>query len=196
MLLNIDKIIDFINAHPTSTDTAMARAGLLTLPIEKLVTGVYGSLNLDSHLRDVLMDDEPILVFPYPLMDKQQREWDRVQAARAAGDSEARFPLSCLDKSDYVVSDTVEQALAYFAEEVADTEVTYVMGAFPFLKAEQPEHGGWRWHKWGPYIGEKQPRCEYLHDEGDDIEEIYCCHLYLVQLGSAKQEPEEEEEEC
>ena len=28
---------------------------------------------------------------------------------------------------------------------------------------EDPD--GWRWHKWGEYVGLQDPRCEYLHDE-------------------------------
>jgi len=29
-------------------------------------------------------------------------------------------------------------------------------------KRKQPMRGGWRWHKWGPYIGEKNPQHEYI----------------------------------
>lgn len=34
----------------------------------------------------------------------------------------------------------------------------------------QPERGGWRWHKWGPYIGSYEIQHEYLYDE--DIEGV------------------------
>ncbi len=37
---------------------------------------------------------------------------------------------------------------------------------------EQPLQGGWRWHKWGEYIGDHEPMHEYLHDERD-IFEVY-----------------------
>ena len=37
--------------------------------------------------------------------------------------------------------------------------------------------GGWRWHKWGPYIGKHTPTTEYLDDE-PLIEKIYCYHVY------------------
>lgn len=35
------------------------------------------------------------------------------------------------------------------------------------IKEEQPKEMGWRWHKWGPYIGDKKPTTEYLYDEPD-----------------------------
>lgn len=42
--------------------------------------------------------------------------------------------------------------------------------------------GGWRWHKWGTYIGTLDPQCEYLDDEdfGEDFKYVLCFHLYHV----------------
>ena len=37
--------------------------------------------------------------------------------------------------------------------------------------------GGWRWHKWGEYIGEQTPTTEYLDDE-ESIETVYTYHIY------------------
>jgi len=40
-------------------------------------------------------------------------------------------------------------------------------------KAEQSERDGWRWHKWGPYLGvfkEQVAENEYLYDTPDVIE--------------------------
>jgi len=37
--------------------------------------------------------------------------------------------------------------------------------------------GGWRWHKWGAYIGDKTPTTEYLDDE-PEIDKVYCYHIY------------------
>jgi hypothetical protein len=48
------------------------------------------------------------------------------------------------------------------------------------LRKDQPADGGWRWHKWGPYIGEqKREGYEYLYDE-KTIDEVYTYHLYEV----------------
>lgn len=37
--------------------------------------------------------------------------------------------------------------------------------------------GGWRWHKWGEYIGRHTPTTEYLDDE-PEIDFVYCYHIY------------------
>lgn len=44
--------------------------------------------------------------------------------------------------------------------------------------------GGWRWHKWGEYIGKHEPTREYLDDE-PDIERVYCYHVYEATGASA-----------
>jgi hypothetical protein len=36
----------------------------------------------------------------------------------------------------------------------------------------------WRWHKWGEYIGTKNPQHEYLYDEDESIQEVFCYHIY------------------
>lgn len=44
--------------------------------------------------------------------------------------------------------------------------------------------GGWRWHKWGEYIGRQQPTTEYLDDE-PEIDSVYCYHVYERATASA-----------
>ncbi len=34
----------------------------------------------------------------------------------------------------------------------------------PIRKLEQ-DSDGWRWHKWGEYVGDQEPVCEYIFDE-------------------------------
>jgi hypothetical protein len=47
-------------------------------------------------------------------------------------------------------------------------------------KGEPPGRGGWRWHKWGPYIGTGKPEYEYLDDEKDFKDGVYTYHIYQV----------------
>jgi len=47
-------------------------------------------------------------------------------------------------------------------------------------KKDQPTDGGWRWHKWGKYIGDQNPMCEYIADE-PEIDFVYVYNLYKVQ---------------
>ena len=42
------------------------------------------------------------------------------------------------------------------------------------------EGGGWRWHKWGQYIGLGKPEHEYLDDETEFDDGVYTYHAYLL----------------
>ena len=55
----------------------------------------------------------------------------------------------------------------------------FVISITPIEKNKQESNGGWRWHKWGPYIGKQKPTCEYLYDE-PIIEKVYCYHIFEV----------------
>jgi len=61
---------------------------------------------------------------------------------------------------------------------IIDSEKKFVVSFSKVVKAEQSDSGGWRWHKWGPYIGAHEPQCEYIYDEGEEIQEVYCYHVY------------------
>lgn len=50
----------------------------------------------------------------------------------------------------------------------------------PIVKALQPASHGWRWHKWGPYIGVHDIEgYEYLADT-PDVAEVYVYHIVEV----------------
>lgn len=81
--------------------------------------------------------------------------------------------------SDYGVADTPEQVIKYFHNEIADPDHTYLITVTAMYRADQPADGGWRWRKWGPYIGNHRIQYEYLYDE-KDIEVVWCFHIYEV----------------
>ena len=47
----------------------------------------------------------------------------------------------------------------------------------PVFNRHDGKTGGWRWHKWGPYLGKHTPKCEYL-DEEKNIDYVLLWHLY------------------
>jgi hypothetical protein len=53
----------------------------------------------------------------------------------------------------------------------------FIISVTPILKKEQSDWGGWRWHKWGEYIGNQKPTTEYIYDE-PEIEKVYVYHIY------------------
>ena len=88
------------------------------------------------------------------------------------------------EKITYGVADKVEQIKEYYKEEIADVNKKYVIAITPVWqeKENKGKGGGWRWHKWGEYIGKLNPQCEYLDDEdfGDSFEYILIFTLYAV----------------
>lgn len=76
----------------------------------------------------------------------------------------------------YGVADSVQQILDANPE-LRDPDRKFLVTVNRLRRSEQPEEGGWRWHKWGEYIGTREPRCEYLYDE-PEIEEVLVFHIY------------------
>lgn len=93
------------------------------------------------------------------------REWNQKEMARS-------FAMP----HDYGVCDTPEQVLEQWPELVTD-ERKFLIVFSEIHKSEQPERGGWRWHKWGEYIGTKEPQWEYLADEDDSFETVLIFHV-------------------
>lgn len=53
----------------------------------------------------------------------------------------------------------------------------FLIVSMPILREDEPEEGGWRWCKWGPYLGNKTPKAEYLHDE-PEIDMVIVYSIY------------------
>lgn len=73
------------------------------------------------------------------------------------------------------VCDTPEQLLSMYDFD-ADPRRFFITFT-EMRKDEQSDWGGWRWHKWGEYLGTQDPQCEYLYDE-PVIESVYVFHIY------------------
>jgi len=82
--------------------------------------------------------------------------------------------------SPYGVCDSPDQFMATGYRALADVpERRFFVTFVRVSRSEQPPDGGWRWHKWGEYIGLGQPTCEHLFDE-PLIEEVYTFHVYEI----------------
>jgi hypothetical protein len=77
----------------------------------------------------------------------------------------------------YGVCDSPEQLLSLYDFEADPRKL--VISLTHLRKADEPPSGGWRWHKWGPYVGKQKPQCEYLYHE-PEIAEIFVYHIYEV----------------
>ena len=77
------------------------------------------------------------------------------------------------------VCDTYEQVLEKYKEMLNDPNKNYVIGLSTVKREAQSSEGGWRWHKWGEYIGNQNPQHEYLYDD-THIDIVYCYHIYEI----------------
>lgn len=79
----------------------------------------------------------------------------------------------------YGVVDSPDQFQEDFRETLEADPRDFFVAFTEIRKDEQPETGGWRWHKWGPYYGTQKPQCEYIADE-PEIESVYLFHIYQL----------------
>lgn len=56
-------------------------------------------------------------------------------------------------------------------------DAVYFIRFTPIFNHHNGATGGWRWHKWGTYLGKHTPECEYL-DEETNIDYVLIWHLY------------------
>lgn len=90
-----------------------------------------------------------------------------------------RDDIRICEFGSYGVCDSPEQFLGHdLGKWIEVSEKYYVVSFTKISKASQPAQYGWRWHKWGSYIGVHEPQYEYLYDEGDEIQEVYCYQVY------------------
>jgi hypothetical protein len=78
----------------------------------------------------------------------------------------------------YGVCDSPEQLLAALPQTIA-SDRAYCISMVSLEKKNESPEGGWRWHKWGPYIGTQKKTCEYLYDE-PEVEKVYTYHIYRI----------------
>jgi len=76
---------------------------------------------------------------------------------------------------DHGVCDTPEQAVERLG--LRDSPEKVFASFVRIRRDEQPARDGWRWHKWGRYIGDQTPTTEYIYDE-PLIEEVYTFSIY------------------
>jgi hypothetical protein len=139
----------------------------------KLDTGVYESglnfnYNIDLFSTDKIKDQFESFTF-YKRIDGKV-DWDFIHKCEEEGKE---------SKNNYGVCDNYQQVLNHYPE-LNDPDRKFVLSVCEISKKDQPESGGWRWHKWGEYIGNQHPQHEYIYDE-PNIDEVYVYHIYEME---------------
>lgn len=87
---------------------------------------------------------------------------------------------------EYGVCDSIGQfKRKYFDKLSSDPKHEYVVSFVHIQKALEPQQNGWRWCKWGEYVGEKEPKYEYLAHE-PEITEVYTFHVYRKPVSTGR----------
>ena len=96
-----------------------------------------------------------------------------------AADFKHQYPTLATIDDDYFgsygVCDNYQQVLDKCSM-LTTSEREFVLFVTAVHKADQYEEGGWRWHKWGEYIGTQTTTCEYLYDE-PLVDMVYVYHI-------------------
>lgn len=147
---------------------------------DRVAVGVYGNgWSLGQMLKEagLLVNEYPFKPWSgekFPQVGDGPGEVTQIEAA-SWWDEYGKRP------EDFGVCDNWEQITSKWPE-ITSSERRFVVGLGKVSKSAQSPSGGWRWHKWGDYIGTKDPQHEYLYDEGPEIESIYTFHIYEVRV--------------
>lgn len=166
-------------------------------PIAKLIAEIGGrkDSNLPRKIADGVwlfghwnpeFDVREKMVELYRLEMEQEKGEDRLKSyVQREREKEERYARDFPDTeyhwfSEYGVCDGWEQITARWPHLIADPEA-YVIAMVEIRREDQSENGGWRWHKWGSYIGTQNPEHEYLYDD-KHIEVVYTYHVYRLDV--------------
>lgn len=75
----------------------------------------------------------------------------------------------------YGIADNASQIL----EAYPDIPDDYIILMTPMFSKKDEPCSGWRWHKWGRYLGVQERSCEYLNDE-PNTDMIYCFSIRQI----------------
>lgn len=103
-----------------------------------------------------------------------QHETDAVIGEYPDWDAEEGGPPSA-----YGVCDSPDDFMTRFGASLKADPRAFVVSFVEISKSRQSPTGGWRWHKWGPYVGKQTKTCEYLYDE-PVVERVFTYHVYEV----------------
>ena len=98
----------------------------------------------------------------------------------------SHWPPGFSNSYKYGVCDNYEQVLEHCKDFIE--KVDCIITVTPIIRETEPDWGGWRWHKWGEYIGTQNPQHEYLyHDK--HIDKVYVYHIYCTPCKACNWEP-------
>lgn len=161
MITNLQVDINQV-ASFNKTSEELARDGVITEAVKYDIDDVLIPYSKIFEMMEGFKDDLYV--------QETRKDFDGVYYA-----SESDVRLFCKNyepsnewSSIYGVADNVTQILDYIdiIKKEGQVNLDNAIIAIDFhYKKNQPADGGWRWHKWGRYIGKYHISHEYLYDE-------------------------------
>lgn len=148
--------------------------------LERLSAGVYEYWDANAHLipmRGVLSGVERLNDCEYlPVETARALCPDLYGSVQPDKDGKVWtvHPSGVCDDWEQIFSKMEDRMRPYI-----ESPEPFAVFVYRISRGSQPEQGGWRWKKWGEYIGDRQPQCEYLHDE-PEIDHVFVFGVYHV----------------
>lgn len=118
---------------------------------ERMATGIYRSRMGYNFLTE------------YTAYEVVHRTWPQLHRDATPEQLRAMLEDPCAEFNAYGLADSLAQVLER-RRQFLEAKEPFVLLYYEMARANQQD-GGMRWHKQGPYIGDKEPQCEYFKDE-------------------------------
>ena len=92
----------------------------------------------------------------------------------------------------YGVCDSPKQFMEDYGAILEDDPENKFVVFFTHVAKTPGKKDGWRWHKWGEYVGKGTPTTEYLDDEQEFDEGVYVYHFYRVNYCDENYNPDQQ----
>ena len=109
----------------------------------------------------------------------QSQHWNFGLEFRGSQSYELDYPDLGDDLDSIGVCDSPQQLITLLPALVTTGPGRYAISVVRLDRDDQEPKGGWRWHKWGAYVGSQSPQCEYLADE-PLVETVWTYHVYSL----------------
>lgn len=160
------KMKNYIKEQKLDVDILEFRSKLEDFFI-RLKRGIYlTNLNFEHDLEEI---SNIKIDYDHMYQSFSPKSWEDVKSGK--------FDLAT-SRENFGVCDNYKQILKRYPE-LKHSDRNFIVSLTPIKKSDEPSNYGWRWEKWGKYIGHQKVVATYLANE-PFIDEIYVYHIFEI----------------